>query len=1106
MGLNVNFPQCCPSKKGLHHESSEQGSGSSPKMLSFLWLQLFYNAKMKAQYFASVMISMLLSVVPTTFATNLRQKKRLTEGSAFDPKAGKHEKMSSKSVNVKDAKSSKSTDAKAAKAAVTPTPRPSTPSTSECGVYWYRSHSLLNPNSCTNDKNFPADDSKLYATVQECCKAEFGKVHGCNVYNVCRQTPHPSPPPVPTPSPSNCGVYWHRSQSALNPNSCTNDENLPKDPSKWYATVQECCKAEFGKVAGCNVYRVSCPGSGEPTSGRPTPSIPASEPDAESPPPTGLNRRTLADHLNEFYRSRNTTNDRKELRDLLKESVIDASDLKDMISGSHHGSASSIASISQQRDVSASYNKLSESFLDLRVTSRCKCVDCPYDNVCGGLWKGNGQIDEDETDRDVRIHLVVSHCKSSLDWMQQFVEGFAIDSIHIITKCDYPVVGALDSATILKMPNVGRCDHTYAWFMANLLPRLAPEDDEENSVIVFLKDDISYENMHQFGEWSELRHLTQMAASNHGFACGITSLNVTFSQSHFSLSAFHKTETLQEFAMATYQRNLKGYLLDPTEFKSPFNSLGLWWDSLGIESTGDLTPVCYGGVFAASVRNIRRHTTEFWDAIETALSRGNNIQEGHYAERTWALLLSTPLQDFQVDALMEHSDGVYINMSSMHGALMKLPKLFLHIGVKATSSTEVLAESLVQYIPELELDGYRVAVHGKHNPIEHDFPNIDRLGSCMWSDIIKQSFPSYMQEATKCPDKLLSELSHYMENTFRKDQDLVVLNPWLSRPGTADSLSLYFDPSWEVHTIIYYRRYFEWITLVFEDWRLEILEHVLSPELLPYSSFRYIDFIREYCKRLFYGKDVNEDGYPIRPLGETSSKLAFQDGFTSKHYDPTSNFRVEELTDLPDYTYFVAKEYSSHSRFRRHVTIVNYHEANSIETNFYCRVLHDANNACNAAFSKSQEHLETKNVKFAQVNSQFPVPTYQVAEDLVIAAYKAGRLQVDSALLSKDFKSQIRLWIQMVESAFEKNATLIYDLPIECLYTFEVERLLEVSLAYERILLPAFYDSSRGASDLVQEFRNWHFCSVHAEKVLASEEWDFLFDITSSSKASMGIL
>ena len=817
--------------------------------------------------------------------------------------------------------------------------------------------------------------------------------------------------------------------------------------------------------------------------------MPTSLDEPESQPPTALLRKSIADQLNVVYESSNAT-------DILYKYGIDQ-DVGDL-QGLVPDVAQDTPSEQQSNDVADEWHE----YLDFNPNElKCKCVNCAEDTVCGGLWKGYEYYkDEDTLSKDLKIHIVVSHCKSSLDWLNKFTDGFAVSTIHVITKCGYHVHGAPDSAIILELPNVGRCDHTYAWYISHKLPILVPEHNND-SIVVFLKDDISNTNNHQSGEWSEFRHLINLASSEQGFACGINSMDVKFSQSRFSLSVFHETKTLAEFAMDSYQRNTKGYSIDSTEFKSQFVTLGSWWSYLDIKPPSDLTPVCYGGVFSSKVSNVRRHELQFWNSLTSNLSRGNSIQEGHYLERSWAMLLSTSssLPTYQVNALFAHADGVYTNMNSIHGALMQLPKLFLHIGAKATSSTEVLSASLIYHLSHLESDGYQIAVHGKHDPVKYDFPNIDRLASCMWSDQIKQSFPNYMREATICPNDLLPEFSRFMEKAVQDHKDMVVLNPWLSRRDTADSLALFLDPVWEVHAVIYYRRYFEWITIVFEEWRSEILEHIAQLDHFPFSTFRYIDFIREYCKRLFYGKDVKDDGYPIRSFrGTIQSETTFTDSSIVNNFDPTSNTHVEDLTDLTDYTYFVAQEYSSNARFRRHVTIVNHHDTKSMEANFYCHVLHDAHNACRAAAkdmleSNGRDHAE--DAEFPQTKDGIPIRSMQIAEDLVVAAVKTGRLR-DSSGLSSDniIRFQLRSWAQHVHETL-KNSTK--DLPIECLFNFESDRLLEVSLAYEKSLIPAFYHSPNGAADLIREFKRWQFCSVDTDRVLNDAQWDFLFNFTS---------
>jgi hypothetical protein len=47
-----------------------------------------------------------------------------------------------------------------------------------------------------------------------------------------------------------------------------------------------------------------------------------------------------------------------------------------------------------------------------------------------------------------------------------------------------------------------------------------------------------------------------------------------------------------------------------------------------------------------------------WLALEKSLARGDNIEEGRFAERSWATLLSDPLTASQVSVLRTYSNEV----------------------------------------------------------------------------------------------------------------------------------------------------------------------------------------------------------------------------------------------------------------------------------------------------------------------------------------------------------------------------------------------------------------------------------------------------------------
>ena len=52
---------------------------------------------------------------------------------------------------------------------------------------------------------------------------------------------------------------------------------------------------------------------------------------------------------------------------------------------------------------------------------------------------------------------------------------------------------------------------------------------------------------------------------------------------------------------------------------------------------------------------IRRTPLRVWRSVRDALTRADNIEEGHYMERSWAAMLSDPLPDATEEALLCHA-------------------------------------------------------------------------------------------------------------------------------------------------------------------------------------------------------------------------------------------------------------------------------------------------------------------------------------------------------------------------------------------------------------------------------------------------------------------
>jgi hypothetical protein len=136
-----------------------------------------------------------------------------------------------------------------------------------------------------------------------------------------------------------------------------------------------------------------------------------------------------------------------------------------------------------------------------------------------GLWAGNTPKGQKAMDFDV----VVSHCSGDLAWLKRKLavlgKSFSMRSIVIFSKCGKHVTGAPGQATVVRLPNVGRCDHTYAKYMVDRCSN-ASERAKASNVVLFIKDTTW---LHQ-GQSVEtpLADVVSMAAGPSGFGCGVT--------------------------------------------------------------------------------------------------------------------------------------------------------------------------------------------------------------------------------------------------------------------------------------------------------------------------------------------------------------------------------------------------------------------------------------------------------------------------------------------------------------------------------------------------------------------------------------------------------
>lgn len=292
--------------------------------------------------------------------------------------------------------------------------------------------------------------------------------------------------------------------------------------------------------------------------------------------------------------------------------------------------------------------------------------ESPFTDELNDLWIGNGFFSVVPQDKDLKLSLVLTYCDGELGWLRDYTNGFTFHQVFVVAKCGIdPKDGSLPEKTeIIHLPNVGGCDHTMAYWMSEIFPYLSRSD--ENELVVFLKD-----NMKVRDESLVIRDFPRAlgAASQQGFSC------ILGPNREYGFSFYHDTDVLEGFEMKDYTRgssHLQGqHHIDDIPFKSPFETLGEWHTTLGIELPRPLSPVCYGGMYVVQASRIEETSVETFEDMALSLSRGNNIEEGHFAERTWAALFLDALNEEDASLLVDMSRMIYPFHDSWTGSLMK---------------------------------------------------------------------------------------------------------------------------------------------------------------------------------------------------------------------------------------------------------------------------------------------------------------------------------------------------------------------------------------------------------------------------------------------------
>jgi len=294
-----------------------------------------------------------------------------------------------------------------------------------------------------------------------------------------------------------------------------------------------------------------------------------------------------------------------------------------------------------------------------KLLGGCEYTCCtPECWVCASLWTTPAASSERpwvlpraKLPKVRSIGVVLAYCNHDLTWLTDYIENLRVVSnvatiaVYIYSKCGQEIhVPVQWAPNVVTRPNTGRNDQTYAH-------HIVLRDNLLEEINFFIKD--TMDPVHPQGSWWGVASLKTSddvypEVATLGFACHSTALP-TWDNGGAAHSVWHSVQNLGSLQLDDY-KNGGG------QFKASVRPMGAWLDTMVANDMSIPTywPVCYQGNFAASKERIQAVPFAVWERITASLSRAENIEEGHYMERTWAGVLSPQISQVDQELLLSH--------------------------------------------------------------------------------------------------------------------------------------------------------------------------------------------------------------------------------------------------------------------------------------------------------------------------------------------------------------------------------------------------------------------------------------------------------------------
>ena len=214
------------------------------------------------------------------------------------------------------------------------------------------------------------------------------------------------------------------------------------------------------------------------------------------------------------------------------------------------------------------------------------------------------------------ISCIITRYNETIDWIKYIIDS--VDFIYIYNKGENDLLFKnyieSEKIKIIKLPNLGRIDHTIAYHILTHWDTLAQGD-----TLISLPGSIL------------------MSKMKGAYLSAIKKRILTIDKYRgFYAPRFHKVSTKFNYSINNYQAEGACNRNDNPFIKSEYPDFQSWKNALVDDRP--MHYICLRGMFIVKKENIKYINKTIYENILKSLEVGDNIENGHFAERIWAHL------------------------------------------------------------------------------------------------------------------------------------------------------------------------------------------------------------------------------------------------------------------------------------------------------------------------------------------------------------------------------------------------------------------------------------------------------------------------------------